>query len=42
LLVEKLGAKVEAVAALVDLAFLPWREKLEGYEVKTLVSYNTE
>ena len=42
LLVEKLGAKVEAVAALVDLAFLPWKKKLEGYEVKTLVSYDTE
>lgn len=42
LLVEKLGARVEAVVALVDLAFLPWREKLKGYQVKTFVTYDTE
>lgn len=41
-LVERLGAKVEAVAALVDLAFLPWRKKLEAYEVKTFLTYDSE
>jgi len=42
LLVEKLGAKVEAVVSLLDLAFLPWREKLKAYQVKTFISYSAE
>ena len=42
LLVERLGARVEAIVALVDLAFLPWREKLEAYEIKTFVTYDAE
>ena len=41
-LVEKLGARVEGLVALVDLAFIPWKDKLERYEVKTFVTYDSE
>lgn len=41
-LVEKLGGVVAGVAAVVDLRFLPWREKLAGYDVHCLVSYDSE
>ena len=41
-LVEKLGAKVEGLVALIDLAFIPWRDKLERYEVKTFITYDSE
>jgi adenine phosphoribosyltransferase len=38
-LVEKLGAKVEALAFVIELDFLQGREKLEGYEVHSLLHY---
>ncbi len=38
-LVELLGARVRALAFLVELAFLGGRERLSEYEVITLVSY---
>jgi len=41
-LVEKLGGEVVGIASVVELSFLPWREKLEGYNVTFLVSYDSE
>ena len=38
-LVEKLGGKVVAVAFLVELTFLKGREKLNGYNVFSLIPY---
>ena len=38
-LVEKLGAKVEKLAFLVELDFLKGREKLSSYDVFSLVQY---
>jgi adenine phosphoribosyltransferase len=38
-LVEGLGAKVGALAFLVELTFLPGRQKLEGYDVLSLIRY---
>ena len=37
-LVEQLGGEVVGVAFLIELAFLPGREKLAGYDVKALIS----
>ncbi|MBI4720186.1 MAG: adenine phosphoribosyltransferase [Chitinivibrionia bacterium] len=41
-LVEQLGGTVAGVAAVIDLSFLPWREKLAGYPVEYLISYDSE
>ncbi|HOP08251.1 MAG TPA: adenine phosphoribosyltransferase [candidate division Zixibacteria bacterium] len=41
-LVEELGGEVAGIAAVIDLSFLPWREKLSRYPVKYLVSYDSE
>jgi adenine phosphoribosyltransferase len=38
-LLEKAGGKVESVCFLVELAFLNGREKLNGYDVHTLLTY---
>jgi len=38
-LVEKLGGNVEACAFVIELDFLKGRNKLEGYEVHTLIHY---
>jgi adenine phosphoribosyltransferase len=38
-LVEKLGAKVEACAFVVELDFLKGREKLGDYEVHSLLHF---
>lgn len=38
-LVEKLGATVEACAFVIELDFLKGREKLDGYEIHTLLHY---
>jgi adenine phosphoribosyltransferase len=38
-LVEKLGAKVEAIAFVVELDFLEGRKKLSNYEVHSLLHY---
>lgn len=40
-LVEKAGARVAGIAALIDLAFLPWEEKLEKYDVLSLITYES-
>ncbi len=41
-LVEKLGGEVVQVLFLVELSFLNGREKLKGYDVKSLVDYTSE
>ncbi len=41
-LVERLGGQVVGVSTVVDLRFLPWREKLDGYDVNYLISYDSE
>jgi adenine phosphoribosyltransferase len=41
-LVEKLGAEVVGCAFLVELAFLGGRERLTGFDVHSLVSYEAE
>ena len=41
-LVEKLGGEVIQVLFLVELSFLKGREKLKGYNVKSLVDYTSE
>jgi adenine phosphoribosyltransferase len=38
-LVEKLGGRVTGYAFLVELTFLSGREKLKGYDVRSLVTY---
>ncbi|NWF90960.1 MAG: adenine phosphoribosyltransferase [Ignavibacteriaceae bacterium] len=41
-LVEKLGGEVVCILFLVELSFLNGREKLQGYNVKSLVDYTSE
>jgi adenine phosphoribosyltransferase len=41
-LVEELGGVVAGVAFVVELTFLPGRDRLAGYDVLSLVSYDTE
>ncbi len=41
-LVEKLGGDIVEMAFLVELTFLPGREKLKDYTVHSLLSYDTE
>lgn len=41
-LVEKLGGKVVGFAFVVELSFLNGRDKLRGYEVRSLVKYESE
>lgn len=38
-LVEKLGGSVALYAFLVELTFLPGRERLKGYDVRSLIRY---
>jgi adenine phosphoribosyltransferase len=38
-LVERLGAKVVGIACLIELSFLKGRQKLEGYDFYSLISY---
>jgi len=40
-LVEGLGGKIEALVFVVELEFLPGREKLEGYDVRSLIKYQS-
>ncbi len=40
-LVERVGARVVGITALIDLAFLPWEEKLEKYDVLSLITYES-
>ena len=41
-LVEELGGVVVGCAFLVELAFLPGRERLAGYDVHALIAYDSE
>ncbi|MFH2055514.1 MAG: adenine phosphoribosyltransferase [bacterium] len=41
-LVEKLGATVVGLAFVIELSFLPGREKLKGYDILALVDYDSE
>jgi len=41
-LVEQLGGEVVACLFLAELAFLPGRERLAGFEVRSLVRYDSE
>jgi len=40
-LVEGLGGKVEGLVFVVELEFLPGREKLAGYDVRSLIKYQS-
>ncbi len=41
-LIEKLGGKVAQVSFIIELSFLNGREKLKGYDVRSLVNYDSE
>ncbi len=41
-LIEKLGGKVVGFAFLIELSFLNGRKKLEGYDVFSIVNYDSE
>jgi len=41
-LVEQLGGKVVAVAVLIELSFLNGRKKLAGYNILSLIDYDSE
>ncbi len=41
-LIEKLGGKVVQVSFIIELSFLNGREKLKGYDVRSLVNYDCE
>jgi adenine phosphoribosyltransferase len=41
-MVEALGGVVAGIAFVVELTFLPGRSRLEGYDVLSLVQYDTE
>ena len=40
-LVEGLGGKIEGLVFVVELEFLPGRQKLEGYDVRSLIKYQS-
>ncbi len=40
-LVESLGGTVDGLVFVVELEFLPGRQKLEGYDVKSLIKYQS-
>ncbi len=41
-LVERLGAKVTQISFIIELTFLKGREKLNKYDVQSLISYDSE
>ena len=41
-LVERLDGEVVGISTVIDLSFLPWREKLGKYDVNYLISYDSE
>ena len=41
-LIEKLGGKVVQVSFIIELSFLKGRDKLKGYDVRSLVNYESE
>ncbi len=40
-LVERLGGEVVGLAFVVELEFLPGRKRLEGYDVRSLIKYQS-
>ncbi len=40
-LVESLGGKIDGLVFVVELEFLPGRKKLEGYDVRSLIKYQS-
>ena len=38
-LIEKMGARVEQISFLIELDFLNGRDKLEGYDIQSLIHY---
>jgi adenine phosphoribosyltransferase len=40
-LVEEMGGEVVGLAFVVELEFLPGRAKLEGYDVRSLIKYQS-
>ncbi len=40
--VEQLGGEVVGISAVIDLSFLPWRDKFTKYDVNYLISYDSE
>ncbi len=38
-LIEKIGGQIAAITFLIELTELAGREKLPGYEIKTIISY---
>lgn len=41
-LIEEVGAKVHEVCCIIGLPFLPYKELLAGYTVRTLIDYESE
>jgi adenine phosphoribosyltransferase len=41
-LVEKLGGEVVQISFLIELSFLNGREKLNGYDVRSIIQYDSE
>jgi len=41
-MIEQLGGEVVGISAVIELSFLPWREKLADYDVNCLVSFDSE
>lgn len=41
-LVERLGGEVVGISTVIGLNFLPYQEKLEGYDINYLISYDSE
>jgi adenine phosphoribosyltransferase len=41
-LIEKIGGEVAGITALVDLAYIPWRDRVKGYDILALIRYDEE
>ncbi len=41
-LIEKLGGEVVQISFLIELSFLNGKDKLEGYDIRSLIVYNDE
>jgi adenine phosphoribosyltransferase len=41
-LIEKLGGEVVQISLIIELSFLNGREKLKGYPVKSIITYDSE
>ena len=41
-LIERLGGKIFGIAVMIELAFLKGREKLDGYDIYSMVTYDAE